>query len=72
MTKIEAERAIVQEWRRWVAEHPPSEDHATGRDALVFFGYVQQHKPELLSFRGSGDKWQTVHAWLLRAGLVAD
>lgn len=68
MTLDEAERAIVREWSDWAKEHSAP----NGRDAFIFFGYLQSSRPDLLSFRCSGDKWQRVHGWLLRRGLVND
>ncbi len=39
---------------------------------LMFFADLQRNDGDLLNFRDRGDKWQTVHSWLLSAGLVAD
>jgi hypothetical protein len=71
ITKDEARREVFREWHPWAAINvkrtPPS-----GMDGLMFFSDLQRHKPHLLTFRDRGDKWQTVHGWLLRDKLVAD
>lgn len=71
MRKEDARGLIISEWRRWKQANAPDK-HATGTDGFVFFGFLQREKPALLAFRSGGDKWQTVHGWLLRAGLVSD
>ncbi len=69
MTQDEARRAILAEWHSWAAANTRKR---TGGDALRFFQYLQKERNHLLSFRAKGDKWQVVHRWLLRAGLVSD
>jgi len=70
MTQDEAKRRIVSEFRSWArAQNKPAPN---GTDGFIFFGYLQQERPHLLAFGSSGDKWQTVHGWLLRASLVSD
>jgi hypothetical protein len=71
MKKDDARRLIISEWHTWRQARIPDRE-ANGNDGLVFFGFLQHESPGLLGFRDSGDKWQTVHAWLLRAGLVSD
>jgi hypothetical protein len=39
---------------------------------MNFFLYLEKERPDLLNFRASGDKWQIVHAWLLRERRVKD
>jgi hypothetical protein len=68
----DAERAIVAEWHEWRAANLPRDKQASGTDALRFFQQVQATRPDLLSFRYNGDKWQRVHGWLLHRRLVID
>ena len=38
---------------------------------MLFFDYLQQERSDLLlDFKSSGDKWPTIHAWLLAARKV--
>ena len=70
MTRDQAKRAILEEWRLWAAE--TNIKNANGRDGLRFFRSLERECKHLLAFRASGDKWQVVHSWLLRAKLVSD
>jgi hypothetical protein len=63
-------RAVIHEWDNWAALHP--DDLNSPSAGMFFFTHLQKEKPELLSFRSSGDKWQTVHGWLLREARVKD
>ena len=69
--KKDAERRIIEEFLEWKSREIPGQ-RASGTHALGFFVELQKEKPELFRFRHRGDKWQVVHAWLLRAGLVSD
>ena len=64
-----ARRAVIHEWENWAALNP--DDLADPSAGAFFFSHLQQKKPELLNFL-SGDKWQTVSAWLPREGHVRD
>jgi hypothetical protein len=33
-------------------------------DVLVFYGWLQQERPDLLAFRAAGDKYQVLHTIL--------
>src|SRR5258707_14768918 len=70
MKKDDAQRSIIQEWDVWAASYLVPGVQTTGADGLLFFGHLQKHRPGLLNFRNRGDKWQTVHGWLLRANKV--
>jgi hypothetical protein len=71
MKKDDAQRSIILEWDGWAASNLVPGVRITVADGLAFFGYLQKHRPKLLNFRNrSGDKWQTVHGWLLRARKV--
>jgi hypothetical protein len=60
-----AKAAIIQEWDVW------SKTHADNTGGLLFFQHLQHRRPDLLlDFKTPGDKWQTVHAWLLGARRV--
>jgi len=39
---------------------------------MLFFSFLEKERPDLLNFESSGDKWQDVHAWLLRERRVKD
>lgn len=68
MKKEEARQRVLTEWDRW----PDRPGNPTGNDAMIFFGFLQRERPNLLMFRSAGDKWQTVHSWLLSGGRVSD
>ena len=70
ITQAEAKRRIYDEWARWTRNNPKVS--YSGTDGFSFFGYLTQERPSLLRFRCRGDKWQTVHGWLLRRRLVSD
>ncbi len=70
MLQDEAKPAILAEWRHWIARK--NTVNPTGTDALIFFGFLQKERADLLRFRASGDKGQVVHNWLIRAGLLSD
>ena len=72
MRKEDAKAAIIQEWDSWKRKNLKSDHKATGRDGLIFFGYLRQERPDLLTFKSSGDRWQVVHGWLMRERRVAD
>jgi hypothetical protein len=64
----EARRMIFQAWQEW----PDKPEAPTGNDALRFFTYLENNKPNLLNFLGKADKCQDVHSWLIRNGDVPD
>ena len=37
---------------------------------ILFFGYLQSQRPDLLKFKASGDRWLIVHGWLAREGKI--
>lgn len=71
MNIADAERAVVSEWHRWSGSQNLNQP-ASGTEGLIFYGYLTQKRPDLLTFRCSGDRWQRVHAWLLSHRLVID
>ncbi len=72
MKQDDAELQILYEWVDWRANNLTREERATGTHGLAFFAFLQSEKPALLDFRYKGDKWQIIHAWLLREGAVGD
>ncbi len=56
--RADLEPLIVQEWlKRPVAQRKEG-------DVLIFYGHLTQHRPDLLAFRASGDKYQHLHTIL--------
>jgi hypothetical protein len=70
MKKNEAKRLVLQEWDDWAAKNVPPGQRARGTDGLIFFGYLQSQRPDLLKFKASGDRWLIVHGWLAREGKI--
>jgi hypothetical protein len=69
MIKEDARRQILAQWPAWAKAN--NVEQGTGRDALLFFNFIQDKRPDLLVFDGSDDKWQVVHGWLLNRRLVS-
>jgi hypothetical protein len=72
MTKDDARRLILAKWPSWAAANVKGKSKPNGMDGLMFFSDLQRNYGHLFNFKDRGDKWQTVHGWLLRAGLVSD
>ena len=70
MTQAEAERLIVRRYREWSDETGTAIPNRQPEGGFVFFGWLSRHHPEALNFQCRGDKWQMVHIWLRKAGLV--
>ena len=68
VAESEAEFAVLAEWHAWT----PCLRDKTLMNGLMFFFYLQRHRPHLLNFEAYGDKWQDVHCWLLHAHCVKD
>jgi hypothetical protein len=60
---------VIREWDAWSASH---QKEAKMMGGMVFFTHLEKDRPDLLRFPDKGDKWQTVHSWLLRERRVAD
>jgi len=58
-----AKWAIIREWDAWALKNPDDPKKLNG---MYFFTYLEKEHPDLLDFKHPGDKWQLVHAWLLR------
>ena len=71
MRQAEAERLILNEWDRWWRERGETRA-ATGNDGFMFYLELEKKNDPALDFTCRGDKWQTVHGWLLNARKVID
>jgi hypothetical protein len=67
ITELEAEFDILAEWHKWTPAFDKRE-----MNGLLFFAYLQRHRPHLLRFPCNSDRWQYVHCWLIHAGYVKD
>jgi len=53
---------IIAAWREWRRQH--ASNPASSHDPLVFYGWLEENRPDLLDFRFSGsDKYQLVKTW---------
>ncbi len=72
MKQDDAELQILSEWVDWWPSYLERGEKASGIDGVAFYAFLQKEKPHLLDFGRKGDKWQIVHAWLVREGAVCD
>jgi hypothetical protein len=70
LNQNDAKQRIIDKWHSWITK--VNTVNPNGTDALSFFTFLQKEHPGLLDFRATGDKWQTVHSWLIQARLVRD
>ncbi len=70
MKEDDAELQILSEWVDWRAVNLAPEEKASSMDGLDFLAFLQKEKPHLLDFGRKSDKWQIIHAWLIREGAV--
>lgn len=70
MSQANERREIEALFRRWVAEQSGTLPYLGQDGGLIFFGWIQKNRPDLLDFRYSGDQWQHVSAWLRNSNLV--
>lgn len=61
MTQAEAKKQIISLWSEWLQVKRSGK---LSQDMLLFYAFLQAQQPELLRFRGGGDKWQTVKMWI--------
>jgi hypothetical protein len=59
----DAESMIIEEWHTWAPQHPEAMRSPDG-GTMEFFRYLEKEKPDFLSFRCTGPKWQRVRTWL--------
>ena len=71
MKQENAKQLIFIAWKRWLDEHGEISE-PNGNDAFLFYLKLETRRDTALSFRCKGDKWQTVHAWLLEEDFVKD
>ena len=71
MRQSEAKLLIRSEWSRWLKQRPKI-TAPNGNHAFIFYNHLVTINSPALRFRCRGDKWQTVHVWLLEMGLVKD
>jgi hypothetical protein len=65
-----AKLAIIREWDAWSKRHP---DDAKVSGGILFYSYLQRERADLLlDFKAPRNKWQAIHAWLLRAHRVKE
>jgi hypothetical protein len=55
-----AKNEIQRAWELW------EEDKSSSESMFAFFCWLTRYRPYFLTFRCSGDPWQTVHAWLIQ------
>ena len=59
MKKEEAKVGVLNCWRQW------SDEQKKGAAApLLFYNWLEENRPDLLSFRESDDKYQIVAGWI--------
>ena len=56
--RADVEPLIVQEWLK----RPAGKRKEI--DVSIFYGELTEHRPDLLAFRASGDKYQVLHTIL--------
>ncbi len=56
-----AEAEIKRAWERWDEKKSVSDSMF-----FAFFCWLTRYRPYFLTFRCSGDPWQTVHSWLIQ------
>ena len=70
MKQDEARGIILSLFQDWCAEK--NLKNPTGTDGFIFYMGLEKQGHGASDFRCKGDRWQTVHGWLLEAGLVSD
>ena len=63
ITIKKAKAEIQRAWELWDGKKHSS------TAGLLFFGWLQRYRPYFLTFRCKGDRWQTVHSWLIQTGM---
>ena len=63
MTKGETKAWVQEEWKTWPDRHKWDD---VGLGALVFYGWLQQHRSSQMSYAkfGGGDPYQTLSVWV--------
>ena len=60
MRKTEAKLQVLREWRQWRDETARS----TTLAPLEFYHELRERRPDLVSFRYAGDRYQVVAGWV--------
>lgn len=63
MKIADAEREIRSIWITW--EDEGMDKHAD-HFGLYLYGWLQENRPDLLSFRCSDDKYQRINGWVMK------
>jgi len=75
MESTEAKKQIIVEFDNWIrskslVELALSRSRARKDDAFEFYSWLQEERPDLLTFEDDGDRWPTMHWWLIYARRV--
>lgn len=70
MKQADARTMVLRLFREWAEVNGKVIPHTEPEGGLVFYCWLEKHHPEALRFRDVGDRWQTVHIWLLKTRLV--
>lgn len=70
MNHANERREIEALFRYWVADRSGTLPYIGQDGGLIFFGWIQKNRPDVLDIRCSGDRWQHVSAWLRNSDLV--
>jgi len=71
MRQSEAKLLVRSEWSLWLRQHPEI-TAPNGNHSFAFYSHLVKTNALALRFHCRGDKWQTVHGWLLEMGMVTD
>lgn len=61
MKQAEAKPQIISLWKDWLRANASG---STGQDMQLFYNFLREQAPDLLTFKASGDKWQVVKGWI--------
>jgi len=70
MTRNEAEKLLVDEWKHWRRNGEFGSDQGEYADVVEFYGHLRDSRTDLLEFRFPGDKLQIVYGWLRARNLA--
>lgn len=67
MKKDEAEKALKEIWLRLPKQNSiGTMDKCGDHFGLMFYSFIKNEHPELLSFKCAGDKYQVINCWVGR------
>jgi hypothetical protein len=61
LKQSEARRRIIDAWIVW----PERPARPTDKHFRRFYEWLARHRPELLAFRTTAEKWRLIRDWLL-------